>query len=822
MSANVNEIKKIVEESKEARDVFLKLGKQGIIWDDVLDTLIFREKDEKIVQANQAIMERLIKQRDAYDRQLYVDAAKNLFPNSDFTVQSEAHYDIHPITKCTILAYYTINVYKGADVGYNALLGESSIEIVVMAPGGRNSTSDIDTTISVSVPEEFFNNLSRQFGIKESEESDPCFETFIKVEIIRYFNNTSQKDCLITSSSSRDSNAYSDGFMRKKTENDEKYYAEYPKFNRIYEKVLTIGDPFFDRAYYYTLYNSYKRDKQVNEMIASLIPIFESLNEVEIASFKKNILSTIKSEFSPTDKDFAVNSIADVKENFAKVCQTVEHLLNEKKRFLRKVARSSAGKEFSSQSPFAPGKETENEEKCKKELNVFCMNDLYYRALKIVYNLNSQEKALEKKITAEIKKMKNALTQLNALDNSRPLRGSASIQVEGYEKALSAARKRHGDLKEGLIKMLKSCAKLVIDKQYQQIFANLFANEAYTNRSAPYHVVEGIQRQNKASLSKQAMMGSVLQQIGSKLIHMNSKNRAKAGEISYKTSKYGQRVGDIVFGQSEKAYSIKELIGDIRSGDLPILTQFRTRTVNNMSAVFTMEEYQYLNRDMAIVERIKNKRDIPDSDKYTVTEACFPSSECKNEHELLKSITQKTILTAYKARLKDAGALWGRYTPPIIREQLPVRIVDSLSSKNLNGISTKTLVAMRGRGGVFIVNPEGIPRIVELKQFRGEIDFSRTNDEIAGQINAVVFKISPEASSVAPASLRDKRERESGNQQDVQQRPKKATKSPQQSQPFLVQSTRNDGSDDNQHGKGAKRGRKRQTPAPGILVPFPG
>ena len=90
-----------------------------------------------------------------------------------------------------------------------------------------------------------------------------------------------------------------------------------------------------------------------------------------------------------------------------------------------------------------------------------------------------------------------------------------------FQKELTAYREQSLTLHRKLESALKSLAKLYNEQQASQIRANLFAQEAYINRASVYHVVAWMQSavDDLRINFKQVVMGSILQQIGFRLLH---------------------------------------------------------------------------------------------------------------------------------------------------------------------------------------------------------------------------------------------------------------------------------------------------------------
>ena len=180
------------------------------------------------------------------------------------------------------------------------------------------------------------------------------------------------------------------------------------------------------------------------------------------------------------------------------------------------------------------------------------------------------------------------------------------------------------DLENQLQSSLKQRADKLIAKQALYIKAYLFANEAYVNRSAVYHVVKGLQRKENVRISKQTLMGSGLQQIGFHFLHSDKLRHEKKseGEIAYLNAKYGCRVFDLIFNNGEDParqapYSDENIESLVKNGNtLKILYRLKTPELQtNSHHFFSRVEYHLLNSDMKLITQIKGATNILDGEK---------------------------------------------------------------------------------------------------------------------------------------------------------------------------------------------------------------
>ncbi|MCG8476887.1 MAG: hypothetical protein MI784_15585 [Cytophagales bacterium] len=163
------------------------------------------------------------------------------------------------------------------------------------------------------------------------------------------------------------------------------------------------------------------------------------------------------------------------------------------------------------------------------------------------------------RMSNELKKMRESSPN-RALD---PAHSEAIVRDSLYEqelqgiKHLIADRKRiledvhsisrrwlHPQRLRRLLESLRDNLKAYNEMQGRAL---VFANEAYYNEGAVFHVVEGMQRKQEISLGRQVQMQSMLMNVGYKLLHFHLHHQEGGyGRAYINTAKYGQRIQDIV------------------------------------------------------------------------------------------------------------------------------------------------------------------------------------------------------------------------------------------------------------------------------------
>jgi hypothetical protein len=233
-----------------------------------------------------------------------------------------------------------------------------------------------------------------------------------------------------------------------------------------------------------------------------------------------------------------------------------------------------------------------------------------------------------------------------------------------------------------------------LEKQMLQIKANLFANEAYICHSAVYHILKGMLNKSRIPLSKQTVMGSALQQIGFRLLHADELRKANKAEeeIAYYCAKYGKRVFDLLFNNTENVKltpfldeQIEALVKNPEVAPLKILPHLKAIELqSHFKHLFTREEYHLLNSEVKIIAFVKRVGTIPETDKakktlellkerlYLINQEAYPDKEkitaeqMRNfvkttENRLFKSIATKLMAAVYITKLDlSKGYLWGQ------------------------------------------------------------------------------------------------------------------------------------------------------------------
>lgn len=595
---------------------------------------------------------------EVIDAELYEQAIRHVFDRQNFTTQINAKGN----------GQYEVKIFQGPQTNSTILTKDPVCVIEIMAPGSRDLTSDIDTTLTIN-----FVTLNESLLEASLLGEGVDYTSRLQASLIKEFNQLSQTRYKISSSLHRDSNAYTNGFLAE-------INNPYPVFGSYANSSLNLqlaDDTWLlSENDYQKLYRDERLEKHRIEMAASLISLKQALSEDNWAIFKNKILDTIDNDLE--EKGDAV--IKSVKED-------IEAIFTETEKFTAKDLDDSAPAKLASKHEIIKNSEYGLDSQLKpksllweKDTEIVAMNELYVEGLLELAKLNHQLKQLEIKIAEDIIdpntrfETKSLATQFHEIykNLNEEKEFASSIDATKFPNKLKEAEKQikqfQSDylvLEKRLKEAFKAKAKLLIVRQRQQVLTNMFANEAYLNRSAPYHVVKGIQLRQPISKTKHVILGSILQQIGFYLLHQQAlqKENYTPTEILYKLAKYGQRIADLMFGQGFQLR--KTSVKNISKGatSLKVLQDLENSGVNNR---FEVRHYELLK--FFVEAALIKKNNIPDQSysteqaKLHAIEQLFENNKklYEDASELLQTLAGNLIAAGYAVKSEKQGHLWGQ------------------------------------------------------------------------------------------------------------------------------------------------------------------
>ena len=242
------------------------------------------------------------------------------------------------------------------------------------------------------------------------------------------------------------------------------------------------------------------------------------------------------------------------------------------------------------------------------------------RAKKVIDNL--QLDAFKTEVMAIDKKIDAVAAEITELQNVLAATGSAVAQ-DALNKGIEEKKTTLAELREAVptlcqahdyLEKVKSLATAWNQLQEAQIRANLFANEAYINYSALYHTVHW-QQSGDTDLRidrRQVVMGSLLQQIGFRLLHAKAFRQVglSEGAILYRVAKYEQRMADMFYGDSTHWFGDR-LFKPSPEEDV-ILRRLKSQVKADR---FNDHLFPLLNRGTRLIRAVKKNIEIAPADK---------------------------------------------------------------------------------------------------------------------------------------------------------------------------------------------------------------
>ncbi|MBS4168305.1 hypothetical protein [Parachlamydia sp. AcF125] len=608
-------------------------------------------------------MQEHIEDRDIVDYASYREAILRIFPATYFNLTAEptgvlaktpqGGYTFTATWYQFIVTPKTIQLPRGLERAQEC-------KIAIKAPGSRKLTSDIDTSILSEFKGE---NSFFEHAAARVKNGGPDFEGRITNAVIEGFYEITEELFKRTSSSQRDSNAYTDTLA-----NDQEAY---PKFLHDEENNPSIqGERLFSEEEFTKIFKEYKQRKHWQEMAASLFSLRYSLEEKEWQEFKeqaqKKLGKILTSELSEDDLG---SHISLCQKDYDTIFQGVENFYHQ---HLTKL--NAKIQELEQLDPL-PVRE--------QDITVAALNRLYGEHLEKsttcrgnILALKKDKEPLLKDLRATKQALNKELAVLNKYDHSIDDEDTQEL-IERKKKKCALLEKKCKDLQGSLRENIKKIAQLQTDYHLHQILASTFANEAYVCRSAVYHVVNGQSGVKDLAISQQTLLGSALQQVGFKLLHtkeLTHKNYSPE-DVAYSTAKYGQRIFNLVFSGHQAEFPqeiIKALAKGKKRKNLPKFSYLKSKQVRqNAYSILKREELALLNNQAEIVHRIKSDNKISDNEKPQKTleliQQLYPFSNeeekkryFEEEKKLYLSLSAKLIGLVCASRLDKKGYLWGQ------------------------------------------------------------------------------------------------------------------------------------------------------------------
>lgn len=665
----------MLEPVKGKAELFEKITREHA-WEEIKKQLIDGKSRDLYCEDNLETMKVLVAYRDIVDFNLYKQAVEKIFPAADYNLNVRASADLDEQTHKLLSDYFEFIVTKRADVRPSRIEQKACCIIKINSPGSRHLTSDIDTSIlstlkfidSEKSKQDFFEKAAAEVKVKTDHEGA------ISVMVIDGFYQLSEEEFGRSSGPHRDSNAYLD-LMTKDEE-------EYPKFKENDQKdpdqtnPMIVDKRFFTTKEFIQQMSPYKKQKHELEMAASLFSLKEALDLLSVDSkqepaflweqfktqLKETVLTMMESYYEGMEKDQATKKTA---EDIEKICETVEEL-NKYYHTCMKTKQIEL-----EQGEYGKTSQLTGQEK-EEDIRIAAMNRLYVEWLRKMVNCSSKLLEYNQNISlyaTELSRLVEDIKQLEKKIERNKEDKAYQKEVVQWRQELSTQTALEKQTSDNLKGALRDKAKEKINKLHARITAHTFANEAYVNRSAVYHVVKGSQQQGKIAMTDQTLLGSVLQQLGFKLLHTQQLLNSGKGEeeAAYLTSKYGQRMKELIFPES-RPIDMKKLKKTLKMNTLEILSQLKSTMIHPYCHQdFDLVILQQLNLETKIVYEIKKNGDIADSDKVACTRKLLDAEPTLQQTEkslqpLYCQLASTVMGYAYISRLqRKAGHLWGEY-----------------------------------------------------------------------------------------------------------------------------------------------------------------
>ncbi|MBY0544182.1 MAG: hypothetical protein K2Q14_01370 [Gammaproteobacteria bacterium] len=644
--------------------LFRELVKKGYDWRTLLERHLFntqftpneRKECDQVVQT-------LIQKRDELDKVIYKEAIKLLMNDRE----GAENYQYNRLPKNTgpnhdatgyKLQYYVWQVVRTE--GNNDI---PLFTVSIQAPGSRDLTSDIDTSIQVechqtdwvndaiwphTLPETFwpalFAPLSHEMDVGAAAEA----------AIMAYFNKISFEELGLTSATSRDSNVYSKGFLHPDVA---------LKFNpdALIKRELLQS---FEKE---TFYTEYKQKKQVLELAASLFSLREYYRENQ-AKWQEEIIDKLSADWHGTPNTMEMGELIEQVAELVEDFYTYKNGDKDKKGALAAQLESA---DFLAKLEAIRGAEglklPLSASLIKQDNEIYALQLLYAKQTFDLASVRFNLKQVASHILQTYQHLQTCQANLETCDKDileleaglannpaavieKAIRAEIKTKKEERVTFFQALQKEEKAYREGVAAFLEAHQK----QQKAIIIANLFAHEGYVNDSAVYHTVAWQQSQD-VSLRidrRHVVLCSVLQQMGFRLLHAKQyeAQQMNSGEILYRTAKYDQRVADMVWGPRKQWFNDHPY----QAGDSLLSRLKAPEPLDNR--VFHEALFPLLNRSLALIKEVKKKAIIPVYQKpYEALLVCFRyyAQDFRSTHDELVDKFEALLLPRNKKRYQQ-------------------------------------------------------------------------------------------------------------------------------------------------------------------------
>ncbi len=252
-------------------------------WEGIKASYLEAGQDRHEAGIHQGSLKALVKYRDLIDFRLYRQAVEAIFPNYRLDAKIDGRIEEQDGHPRFVTSWYKFIVKPGLQLPQAGRENTSECCIHINAPGSRNLTSDIDT----SVVTQFSENTNKASFILHADarvkDNGPDYESRITNAMIDNFYNLSEREFGLTSGEHRDSNVYVD------------LQDDYPKFRDDEERNPEVnGQRLFKAEELAEKLAKWKLEKHRLELAASLFSLRVALEEKGWIDFKNQVETTIQ------------------------------------------------------------------------------------------------------------------------------------------------------------------------------------------------------------------------------------------------------------------------------------------------------------------------------------------------------------------------------------------------------------------------------------------------------------------------------------------------------------------------------------------------
>ncbi len=652
----------------EAREAFIAETEQAGNWEAIKKKYLqphYQGGEQLPVKSQTQTLKALVQYRDLIDFRLYRKAVEAIFPLEAYNLTSRVNGHIEG-SKFTSSWYEFVVTLRALPVEQGKT---TQCVIKVNAPGSRNLTSDIDTSLKTHLSTDNVSFL--QFAHLNIKNKGPDYEGRITNALIDGFYMLSEQEFGLTSGEHRDSNAYVD-----LSANEEDHY---PKFKDDDVSNPTIGgEKLFNPAELEKKLAECKLKKHRLELAASMFSLRVALDEEGWAAFKQQVGESIKvcatylddgsEEVPKKQASYSRATHEDLAENFKQSLQDPEILgaFRQAEDFFKVYHEGLAAKK----RELKPVEGKLDAEAQERNLEVAALNRLYFTHLEIMTDCNDAILKLKhenKDLHESLEPLKRKLEQEERKLQKFKKDPDFADDVPEQDRKCAALRQQYEAKVQRLKANILQEFDLEIKKLEARYQAHTFANEAYVCRSAVYHVVKGEQEGGKIEVNQQTLLGSVLQQTGFKLLHSQEllkrqKEQKNVGEAAYRTAKYGKRVHQLIF--EKQNITDREISAQYKSKRLSLFPKLKSPMARTAALeLFSLEDLLFLNVEAKIIAEIKSNAGISEVDKYAQTERLLGESGFRPQK--LLEIASKVLAITYLSRFESKPGrelLWGGFS----------------------------------------------------------------------------------------------------------------------------------------------------------------